>query len=130
MPIQSAWANPEKTILVTTFGETWTLEEFHDNVDEIYNLIITVNHVVHVISDFSASRTSPAKLLSTSRHLQNKQAPNFGITVTVGANHFLKAMLNLAEKMFLSNLKMFAVDTLDEAFELIRQYKQETQANR
>jgi hypothetical protein len=124
MPIQVSWANAEKTVVLCVFSENWTLDEFHDMVDEMHSLISSVNHTVHSISDFSSSKTSPAKLLSVGRHVENKSSGNMGINISVGANAFLKAITNVAQRMFLKDTELYFADSLEHAYHIITKHEQ------
>ncbi len=124
MPIEVSWGNPQKTIIHSAFNQTWTLEDGHNMIDEMYKLTSSVNHRVHVIIDFSNSQSSPAKLLTAGNHIEKRSSPNMGISVIVKANGFLRAMSQLIMKMFVKNQKLYFVDTLDEARKIIAQYEQ------
>jgi hypothetical protein len=90
MSIQVSWGNTEKAVIHSVFGEDWTLEEYHAMIDEMYKMITSVKHTVHTINDFSNNRSSPTKLLSTGRHVENRKAGNNGVSVIVNANPFSK----------------------------------------
>lgn len=124
MPIHTSWASAENTILLSEFGESWTLDDFHNMVDEMHRLISSADHPVHLISDFSRSKVSPAKLLSVGRHVENKSSANMGISVSVGANAFIKALTTVAQRMFLKDSQLYFADTLEEAFQIIAQHEQ------
>ena len=130
MPIHVSWANEQQTIIHTIYDGVWTLSDFHATVDTMYDLATSVDHTVHFILDFRASNSSPAKFFSAGRHVENKKAPNTGISVIVGANSFLNAMLRMAEKLFLRDFSIHPADTLEEAEEIIRKYEQDAISKR
>ena len=39
MSITSEWDNPQKTIIRSVFGETWTLDEYQDAIDQMYGVV-------------------------------------------------------------------------------------------
>ena len=121
MPIEVSWGNPQKTVVYTVFGETWTLEENHQMIDDMYKLTTSVTHTVHIIMDFTHSKTSPAKLLSAGRHIEKRSVPNSGISVFVKANSFLKAIAQVMMKMFMKDVKLYFADSLEEAYQIIEQ---------
>ena len=129
MSINSEWDNPQKTIIRSVFGETWTLDDYHAMIDTMHKMVITVDHPVHFISDFTKSKTSPAKLLSTGRHIENTMTENSGINVVVNANSFLKAMANVSKRMFLKDIEIYFASTVEEARHIIATYEQ-TSAHR
>jgi hypothetical protein len=124
MPIQVEWGNTQKTIIHSTFSESWTLDEYHGMIDAMHKLVITVDHPVHFVSDFSNSKASPAKLLSTGRHVENTMTENSGINVVVNASGFLKAMANVSQKLFLKDVQIYFADSIEEAHQLIAQHEQ------
>ena len=120
MPIINEWGDPQKTIIYTVFDGTWTLEEYHHMIDEMNKMVLSVDHMVHFISDFSKSKSSPAKLLSTGRHMENtKTRKQTGISVAVKADSFLKAIASVAQKMFLKDTKMYFTNSLEEAYKIV-----------
>ncbi len=125
MSIQVAWGNPEKTIALSTFGESWTVEEAHQMIEDMYALTTSVDHTVHTVLDFSQSRSSPTKLMSTGQHVQKRQVPNSGVSVVVKANSFLKAISQVIMKVFVKDQQFFFADSLDEAYRIIAKYEQE-----
>ena len=121
MPIEVSWGNPQKTVVYTVFGETWTLEENHQMIDDMYKLTTSVTHTVHIVMDFTYSKTSPAKLLSAGRHIEKRAVPNSGISVFVKANSFLKAIAQVIMKMFMKDTKLYFADSLEEAYQIIEE---------
>jgi hypothetical protein len=124
MPIAVAWGDVSKTIIVSTFKGEWTLEDSHNMIDEMYQLTSSVNHIVHVVLDFTDSLSSPAKMLSSGSHIEKRSSPNSGLSVIVKANGFIKAISQLIMKLFVRNGKLYFVDTVDEAYQIIAQYGQ------
>ncbi len=125
MPITNTWGNPEKTIIFTVFDGNWTLEDYHTMIDEMHTMVLSVDQTVHFISDFSTSTSSPAKLLSSGRHMENtKTKKQTGISVAINANGFLKAIAGVAQKMFLKDTKMYFAKTVEEAYQIIEKQTQ------
>ena len=123
MAITNEWGNPEKTVIYTVFDGTWTLEEYHGMIDEMHKMVLSVDHTVHFISDFTKSKSSPAKLLSTGRHMENTKASRkTGISVAINADGFLKAIANVAQKMFLKDTKMYFSKSVEEAYKIVETY--------
>ncbi|MEO8609276.1 MAG: hypothetical protein ABI690_15400 [Chloroflexota bacterium] len=121
MPIEVSWGNPQQSVVYTVFGEIWTLEDNHQMIDDMYKLTTSVTHTVHIIMDFTYTKTSPAKLLSAGRHIEKRTVPNSGISVFVNANGFIKAMAQLLTKMFMKEAKLFFANSVEEAYQIIDQ---------
>lgn len=124
MPIQVSWANDQKTVILSVFGEDWTLEEYHNMIDDMYKMTTSVKHTVHTINDFSNNRSSPTKLLSTGRHVENRKVPNSGMGIIVNANPFIKAMGQVSMRLFLKDLNIQFVKSIEEAYQVIAKYEQ------
>lgn len=120
MAIQVSWANAEQTIIHTIYHGEWTLDDFHIGIDETYALTTSVQHTVHFISDFRESKSTPTKLLSAGRHVDNKKTANMGVSVMVGTNAFMKALVGLGRKLFLSDFNLHLVNTIEEAYAVIQ----------
>lgn len=123
MPIELFWGNSEQTVLYAQFGETWTLEEFHTLIDEMYEMISAARHTVHIINDFSRSRSSPNRLLSLGPHIERRKAINTGIHIIIGATAFLKSMIHAAQRMYLTDSRIYLVNSVDEAYQIIQEYR-------
>ena len=129
MTILVSWGNPEKTIALATFGDSWTVEEAHQMIEDMYKLTTSVDHTVHTVLDFSNSRSSPTKLMSTGQHVQKRTVPNSGVSVVVGANSFLKAISQMIMKLFVKDQPFFFASTFEEAKRIIAQYEQAHSGN-
>jgi hypothetical protein len=129
MPIVVTWGNPEKTIIVSAFNGEWMLEDSHNMIDEMYKMTSSVTHTVHVVLDFTNSLSSPAKMLSSGSHIEKRKSSNSGVSIIVKANGFIKAITQLIMKLFVSNGKLYFVDTLDEAYQIVAQYEQTSVKN-
>ena len=119
MGIDVRWDNSAKTIIYADFDAEWTLDDFHHMIDQIYTLNTSVTHQVFLISDYSKSRVPPRQWLSTGSHIEKRKSTNTELSIVVGANPFVKVMLNVAQKLFLKGMRICAVDTLPEAYLLI-----------
>lgn len=128
MGIHTRWDDIERTIVVCEFEANWSLEEFHTMVDEVYEMMKSVDYRVYLIHDFSKSRVSPRQWLSTGSHIEKRQSQNSAETVVIGANTFVKAMLNIAQKLFLKNIRVDMADTLPEAYKIIERHKLQDKA--
>ena len=67
---------------------------------------------------------SPAKLLSTGRHIENTMTENSGINVIVNASGFLKAMANVSQRLFLKDVQLYFANSLEEAYQIVEKHEQ------
>jgi hypothetical protein len=126
MPVEVSWGNPEKTVIYSTYSEMWTLEEHHAAIDQIHSMVMSVGHTVDFIGDFSKSRSSPAKLVSSGRHMENVKTSNTGINVIVNASPFIKAMAQVVLRMFLKDVTTYFANSREEAYQMIERHREKT----
>jgi hypothetical protein len=86
-------------------------------------MIVEAHYTVHIISDFSRSRSSPTKLLSTGAHIEARTATNTGINVIVGLKSFLKSMLQVAQRLYLTDTQIYLANSIEDAYQIIQQYQ-------
>ncbi|MBZ0287902.1 MAG: hypothetical protein K8I30_09835 [Anaerolineae bacterium] len=127
MPIELFWGDEQQTILHCQFPEMWTLEDYVASIDQMHEMIRSqAPRTVHILSDFSRSRSSPPRLLSTGTHIEKRRAVNMGINIIVGANGFIKSMLQAAQRMYLIDTRIHMVNSVEEAYVLIAQQPRKT----
>jgi hypothetical protein len=110
-------------VILVTFSEMWTLDEYYASIDTMFTLTTSVTHTVHSISDFSRSFASPTRLLSASHYIENHKAANSGIHVVVGAKGFIIAMLQVAQRLYLTDAKIVLTNSIEEAYTIIRDHQ-------
>lgn len=76
MPITMHWLDGRNDILVTSFSQEWTLEDFYANLDQAERILTSVDHPFVSIADFTHSSTPPRKILSIGRRVQSARRPN------------------------------------------------------
>lgn len=103
MPVIYTWDNSDKTTLCYRLEGRWTWEELYQALGESRKVWNTVNHVVDVIVDLSASPGfPPGNILG---HFRNVSAfyrdAKAGNTVVVGANDFFRMTLEVFYKVYI-----------------------------
>jgi hypothetical protein len=99
MGIQLTWDNEQHTILVQTYEDPWTLEDYQRCAEETGQTITGQQHTVHVIIDNSRSKETPSNILSVVRYADSIVAPNQGIVVIVRPNSTFRAVSNVSRKI-------------------------------
>lgn len=123
MPIHVSWSDASKTIILAEYEGSSSLEDYHAMIDTMHAMVVSVDHTVHFISDFTRNRTAPAKLFSTGRHIESRLTPNSGINVIVNINGISKTILQVARRMFLKDIPIYLADSLEEAYQIIHEYQ-------
>lgn len=124
MPIDVEWDNEAKSIIRQTFEGKWTWKEFLDASNiESRNYIQSVEHKVHVISDFRESDGLPisGSALSYAKQVMMDFPENGGLVVIVDESYLLNSLVNIFRKIFRGNMgkRTYAVKTIEEAYALI-----------
>lgn len=119
MPITMHWFNEDKRILLQKFTDPWSLTDWHQAIDEGNELLTTVPHIVHTISDLKESSIIPSNILLGARYASKKFSPNAGMVIYVRANRFGQTIANMAQMMF-PNLKdkLYFTETVEAAVEI------------
>jgi hypothetical protein len=130
MPIQTMWGNADQTVILVTFSEMWTLDEYYASVDTMFALTTSVAHTVHSISDFSKSFAPPSRLLSTGQHIENCKTVNSGINIIVGAKGFIIAMLQIAQRLYLIDMPIYLANSIEEGYNIIQTHQEKASLSR
>lgn len=124
MPIKIVWGNDEKTIVTHIYVGKWTLDEFHQAVDENAALMNSVSHPVDMIADLTQSDGLPPRMLSAVGSVLRKTPKNQGMSVVVGADRFVTIMLDVALTIAPKLKSTYRhAPTLDEAYAIIEENK-------
>ena len=126
MGIQIAWADETQTVILETFQGNWTWEEFYDMSQQAFTMIRSVNHIVHIFSDFRNSGTLPVGgAITHAGNVLTDMPANWGLLVIINQNLLINIMVSVFAKTFRTNLgkKTVSVKTLEEAYQLAREYE-------
>ncbi|MBZ0291919.1 MAG: hypothetical protein K8L99_05055 [Anaerolineae bacterium] len=118
MSIEVSWANPEKTVIVYAYEGRWSMEQFNNSYQQARKLMDTVQHPVDFIIDVRNSSLLPSGILSRGRNVVTTPHPNEGRTAIVGANTFVRSMLDLFSRLYgerYRESKFYLAPTMDEA---------------
>lgn len=119
MPVRVAWDNQSKTVARFTFDGSWRLEELYAAMRQHDAMLVSIDHVAHVIVDMRSSSVMPKNTLSIRSRQDHNRTPNVGIVVVLGANALVKAMAALYKSIATYNISMSFADDEDEAYEVI-----------
>ncbi len=122
MSITTKWYDANETILLETFEGKWSLNDYIALVDEAANLLGQKNHIVHLICDFTGTKTMPTgNTLVAMRHADKKAPKNQGHTVFVNPGAFINVILNIAKNSGMKVAENVHVSkSVDEASKLIQ----------
>lgn len=127
MTISVTWYNVERTILLQTIADHWTLDDYYALSSQTNTLLSSIDYPVDLIADLGGVRTVPTNIVSALRRSEVKHHPNLGLVVVTGLNNtFVYAMYNVFIKLTPSLANKFQLArTLDEAAALIQTHRAE-----
>jgi len=120
MPVQVVWDNDDHTIIRYTLDEDWTWEDMRAAVVISNKMLDGVDHKVHFIHDATAVTGLPSDMLSQLRTFIDKEHPNTGQSVIVGAKKsaviiLAQSLLAMIHRLYKKDWGFMFADTLDEA---------------
>jgi hypothetical protein len=121
MPIEVYWDKKDKTIIRARLTDGWTWEDYSTASEKMRDMARQVDYRVDMITDLRQSGPIPRG--SASAHIlrsRQQKPPNFGLTVLVGADVFLKALLEVFDRVYGRRVpRSMTVETIAEARALI-----------
>jgi len=123
MKIKSEWDNDAQSVIRHEFERGWTWTDFHQALDNAYNMMGTVDHEVHVILDFRNANLIPnGALTQLKMAYTNPKHDNIGKTIVVGANNFMQALVSVGTKLAgtsSDNWDVQFANNLPEAYQIL-----------
>ena len=128
MSVYTYWDEQSKHILRTDIVGEWTWEAY---LDSMYRFVSNHNEsgrIDHII-DLRHSQHFPTQgAINQLRRIAEKRLTDSGITIIVGANGFVKSLLDVFAQIYGAPFPInHAVETMDDAYALVKQqYHAET----
>jgi hypothetical protein len=114
------WDNAEKTILSYTFDGEWTWQELDIVWRQGENMVEGITQRYDVIMDLRNMNVIPRNALQVMRDRYELHSPNGGLTVLIGANALIRAILDVLTRIKPQAFEHYrCVPTLEEAYQLI-----------
>ena len=116
MSVEWTWYNDQHTIIVFTFHDPWTLEEFYMADSESMEAMSSLHWTVDAIMDLSRASHAPRNLVSggLNRFKRAASVPNIGSAVVVHASPVLRTFIRVIQKL-LPKGKLRLADNFAEA---------------
>jgi hypothetical protein len=122
MPLCVFWDDPEKTILRCESEGRWTWEEYHAALEQVRDMISSVDHRVDLINGERPGAIMPSGSVLT--HFQRASKilpPNLGANVIVIKSSMARTMAAVFSKMPGNNIdKVKLTNSLEDAYTFIR----------
>ncbi len=120
MAIELRWDDEAKLIIRENYQGHWTWDDFFAMSTEVATMMKSVDHRVDILANMKDGiMPMSGASMSFSKKALAALPPNWGIMVIV-TNPFIRALASIFKK-FDSQLgsKMFTVDTVENAYQLI-----------
>lgn len=126
MGITVEWDNLEKTIILCTYRDTWTWEEFFWAAQKASALQDTVQHTVDMVLDMRDSASTPSGVTGKFREIARIHHPNTGIRVLVTHTDVIKVLFQVFASVYRPAARKYqVVDSLEKAYALIADLQQQ-----
>ena len=133
MPIAVDWDAPDRYVLRYTVTGQWTWAEFYEALAQGREKMNEAPQLkVHSIVHFVGEHQVPRMAISHFRRLSQPQTRHLktGITVLVGANRFIHALLAILKKLLSDRLEQLQIaDDLEVARAKIELYDKKQPTN-
>jgi len=124
MGIRPVWDNDEKTIVRHIYDGRWTLEDYYNLIGEHRIMLKDVDHTVDIINDLRTAGPVPGGMAQAIKYAARNAPPNEGVNVIVGANEYVKALIELVNRTAGTDVtEVTHVATLEEAYAIIAEHR-------
>lgn len=122
MGISVDWGNDDKTMILWTFSDPWTWEDFRVGFDRSYLLMRSVRHTVHILADArTVTKVPSGNILSSIRMLITRYPANLGLHIGVSQNVMVRVLGETVGRLVPKGVGhgVYTVPTMDEAYRLL-----------
>ncbi len=124
MGIRAVWDNEEKTIVRHIYEGKWTLADYYGLIDTHRAMLKDLDYEVDIINDLRSAGQTPPNMASAIRYAARNAPKNEGINVMVGADHYIKALIDLVNKTAgVEITEVLHVTTLEDAYMVIADHR-------
>lgn len=122
MGISTTWYNPEQTIVLERFDADFTTTDYVETVRKAREMLLTRQHWVHVIVDYTAVKNIPRSVnpLSMMRQVNAAHPYNQGIVVYINSLTLVDTMINIAKQIGMeAAAHVYHAKSIEEALQVI-----------
>jgi hypothetical protein len=120
------WKNPEKTILVREFSETWTWDEFRENVETTRRMFREVEHDIFFIIDARKIRQIPSGALAYFNEANRNVPRHVVMRLYVTHSPYVAKLMTLLTRAVPQNFENFYIlNSMEKAEAKIAEYQQD-----
>jgi hypothetical protein len=118
------WNNPEKTILIREYPESWTWDEFRENVETTRQMFKEVQHDIFFIIDARNIRHLPEGALSYINEAHRNTPRHVVMRFFVTNNKYVERIASMLVRAVPQNFENFyIVNSMEKAEAKIAEYQ-------
>lgn len=117
--IALSWDNDEQTIIRGEFQKGWTIQNLIDAINEIYELVDSVEHEVYIIFDLLNASNVPSGGISNFKTLAARFHPRIKMVIDVSNSMLVETLTNIFKSLHQEGTRVHVVRTFEEAYTLI-----------
>jgi hypothetical protein len=123
MPIYVFWDSPEQTIVRQDLNGRWTSQEYVQSVMDMYAMMRTVPHLVHIVVDMTRTEDYPTLMIAFASRFNTQLPSNRGLTVGINIPAYLVSIVHIATRMYPRlGRNVHFTTTLESAYDIVQQY--------
>jgi len=117
--VEVRWLDSEHRAILWVFHANATVESLKIAADQT-DAMTSHRPCFDVVADVSQISMLPASIVNVLRQQHLRAPANYGVTVIVGANVFVRAILGVASQLASIRGRYVLAETLDEAVRFLR----------
>lgn len=116
------WDNTEQTVVRLTLLDNWTWADFYSINNEVVALLRSTDRRVHLLLDYSQTRTVPlGGFITHLRNVLQAYPANCGLTIIVTRNMLVQRLIGVFKQTYQADLgkRVLLAAAFDDAYRLI-----------
>ncbi len=98
--IELDWDDPEKTIILYTFFDPWTWNEYYATDPKRDMMFSETNQVIDIILDFRKGKHLPPQAMTQLSKIGSWDNPQRGVVIVLGVHSMLQLLANIMNSLF------------------------------
>ena len=98
--IELDWDDPEKTIILYTFFDPWTWDEYYATNPKRDKMFSETNQVIDIILDFRKGKRLPPQAMTQLHKIGSWGSPQRGVVIILGVHSMLQLLANIMSSLY------------------------------
>lgn len=127
MNIEVVWDNEEKTIARFDYGIDWTWDHFLAANKQYDEMLVSVDHPVDLIADFTEGTLPPMGAFGRFKSSQENLKKKGGVVVVVGGGLFITLLVSSFSRVYKAlSENLMVAESVDEARKKIAELREKS----